>query len=124
MYCRRTKQLAFFPLLTRSKAEILDQIRLYIPRGSAIITDALSSYNDLSKLGYRHDVINKKVEGFSRFDEDENLRVNVNGIESAWHTMRTVYRQRRGIKKKHMLALAYEVQSNSRGMSILSLLKQ
>ena len=66
------------PIEDRTTASVVDPILAHVELGATIISDALSSYQELTPDGYRHHVINKAQEGFSRYQADFDEKVNVN----------------------------------------------
>ena len=78
------------PIEDRTTASVVDPILAHVELGATIISDALSSYQELTPDGYRHYTINKAQEGFSRYQAHTGFdeKVNVNSIEATWGQFR------------------------------------
>ena len=74
------------------------------------MTDAWTSYNNLSVTGLRHYVINKAQQGFAREERIGRrlLNITVNRIENVWHQLRMIIARRHGVKRKNVPALLEE----------------
>lgn len=72
----------------RTASTLEHNIKKYVPKGSIICTDELSSYNNLYQLGYQHFKNNHKLRDYSHEDyteTKEKIVVTINHLESYWH---------------------------------------
>jgi hypothetical protein len=88
MRARGTNKVWLEPVEERTIYDLITIITQLVPETSTIVTDALAAYNRLLGYAYIYLVINKNLEGFSRFDEDFELKVHVNTIEATWGKFR------------------------------------
>jgi transposase-like protein len=71
-----------FPAISVGKFALLNAVQMNVQKGSTIQTDEYRGYNDLPKLGYKHQTINHNLSQYSVNG------VSTNGIESVWAVMR------------------------------------
>jgi transposase-like protein len=64
-------------------ATLVPEIQSSVPKGTAIISDGMSSYKDLAKLGYRHDVV-PHSQGIYVLGKD----IHTNSVEGFWSQLK------------------------------------
>lgn len=92
----RPQRIKLFLAEGRAREDLIDEIEDAIQPNALVYTDALSTYTAL-KENYRHYIINKKEEGFSKIIHplsEGRLEVHVNTIESTWKRLRQLARER------------------------------
>lgn len=95
---------------SRSAADIMPILYRILKPGTIIYSDALSTYKQLDS-SYNHFEINKRKDGFRRFEELEDgtiLRVHVNNIENRWRWLRQLGRDKHTFDSKYVRRLCVE----------------
>lgn len=84
---RRSGTCWIQPIPNRTKRSMLPIIHSLVDPGTRIMTDAHETYNLLDH-DYKHEVINKAQEGFSRYGRTRSTSINVNMCEGMWKHLR------------------------------------
>jgi ISXO2-like transposase domain len=102
--------VSLIPVTDRSQADLVPFIITSIDSNATVMTDAWTSYNNLSVTGLRHYVINKQQDGFARTQRVGRrlLNINVNHIESVWHQLRMIIAHRHGVRRRNVPAALEE----------------
>jgi len=88
----------------RRSATLIPQIVARVRPGSRIVTDMLSGYQRLGKLGFDHVMINHSV-AFHDFRGNSN-----NEIEAYWSTVRRMMRASRQVSREHLWTFLAEIE--------------
>lgn len=102
--------VSLIPVTDRSQDDLVPFIITSIDSNATVMTDAWSSYNNLSATGLRHYVINKQQDGFARTQRVGNhlLNINVNHIENVWHQLRMIVAHRHAVKRRNVPSVLEE----------------
>jgi len=77
-----TREIRVIVITNREKEKINSEIVKNVKFGTKIITDGFDGYNDLTILGYSHEVLNKKKEGLGKGEKVTSH------IESVWSELK------------------------------------
>jgi hypothetical protein len=122
---RDGKKLHLELLKSRKIEHIAPIVTRLIAPGTIIYSDALSTYNTFN-WQYSHFTINKKVDGFSRFEQLQggvSINVNVNHIENRWRWLRQLGRERHVFDSKYVRRLCVEYMYRFYNKHFLDLLR-
>lgn len=89
-------RLEIIPNNQRNTATLQPLIQKHVERGSVIMTDSWSAYNNLETLGYEHLTVNH-----SQNFVDPQTFANTQTIESSWRFLRHTL-ERSGIRHEHL----------------------
>jgi NADPH-dependent 2,4-dienoyl-CoA reductase/sulfur reductase-like enzyme len=106
----------------RTEQTLTALIRGRVDEGGIVMTDAWGGYVRLGDF-YTHLVINKEVEGFSRFDAAHNITVTVNRMEGTLARLRGVFHAAHGYPGVYVKMVLGQFMHRSRGSSVWDLLR-
>jgi hypothetical protein len=104
------QRLMLFCTEGRRREDLVEVIEEHVEDGSLVCSDALSTYSSLPPT-YRHHVINKAQDGFSREGYDRvigRFTVNVNTCEAMWSRLRKLGTERRLMRPSDVPLLCTE----------------
>jgi transposase-like protein len=119
---RDTKQTKLKKVASSHYHSLGKEIIENVASGSTIITDGFSSYETLSKIGYKHKTVNHSAGEYSRTEKDDNkkaFKVHTNTIEGLFgHIRRIIDGTYHFISEKHSQSYLNEIEHrfNTRGL--------
>ena len=100
MKCRLTKQTIVYPVLYRTKKQLIPYILLHVNHGATIYTDRFSSYfnnrvgppaSHLEIYGYRHIGINHSIHFVSQICRT----IHINTVERMWRSLKERFKYKK-----------------------------